>query len=99
MLKPEEVETKTFSRALRGYKVEEVDSFLDELVLTFKELNSKIDKLGKGGKSSPEKEKELEQKHKEIEETKNKIIEEAKVAAREIIEAAIEKAKEIVGEE
>jgi cell division initiation protein len=97
MLKPEEIETKTFSKAIRGYKVEEVDSFLDEVFATFKELSSKIDKMGKGGKSSSE--KEFEKKSNEIEETRNKIIEEAKVAAREIIEAAIEKAKDIVGEE
>lgn len=38
-LTPGDVEQKTFSTALRGYDLDEVDDFLDEVVITIKELN------------------------------------------------------------
>ena len=37
-LTPSDVEQKTFSTALRGYDVEEVDDFLDEVVATLRRL-------------------------------------------------------------
>ena len=42
MLSPSDVEQKTFSTALRGYDLDEVDDFLDEVVATIKELNEKL---------------------------------------------------------
>lgn len=43
MLSPAEVEQKTFSTALRGYDLDEVDDFLDEIVATIKELNQQLE--------------------------------------------------------
>lgn len=43
MLSPADVEQKTFSTALRGYDLDEVDDFLDEIVATFKELNQQLE--------------------------------------------------------
>lgn len=42
MLTPSDVEQKTFSTALRGYDLDEVDDFLDEVVATIKELNEQL---------------------------------------------------------
>jgi cell division initiation protein len=41
-LSPSDVEQKTFSTALRGYDLDEVDDFLDEVVATIRELNEQI---------------------------------------------------------
>ncbi len=38
MLTPFDIENKEFSRGVRGYKEEEVDEFLDEIVLEFERL-------------------------------------------------------------
>lgn len=43
MLKPSDVEQKTFSTALRGYDLDEVDDFLDEIVATIRELNEQLE--------------------------------------------------------
>ena len=43
MLKPSDVEQKTFSTALRGYDLDEVDDFLDEVVATIRELNEELE--------------------------------------------------------
>jgi DivIVA domain-containing protein len=43
MLSPADVEQKTFSTALRGYDLDEVDDFLDEVVATLKDLNEQIE--------------------------------------------------------
>lgn len=42
-LSPSDVEQKTFSTALRGYDLDEVDDFLDEVVSTIRELNEQIE--------------------------------------------------------
>lgn len=38
MLTPYDIETKEFGRAVRGYKTEDVDNFLDEIILDFQQL-------------------------------------------------------------
>lgn len=43
MLTPADVEQKTFSTALRGYDLDEVDDFLDEIVATLRELNEQLE--------------------------------------------------------
>lgn len=43
MLTASDVEQKTFSTALRGYDLDEVDDFLDEIVATIKELNEQLE--------------------------------------------------------
>lgn len=49
-LSPSDVEQKTFSTALRGYDLDEVDDFLDEVVATIRDLNDQID----SGATAPE---------------------------------------------
>lgn len=43
MLTASDVEQKTFSTALRGYDLDEVDDFLDEVVATIKQLTEQLD--------------------------------------------------------
>ncbi|MGN0734022.1 MAG: DivIVA domain-containing protein [Emergencia sp.] len=38
MLTPHDIEVKEFGRAVRGYKTEDVDNFLDEIILDFQQL-------------------------------------------------------------
>lgn len=42
MLKPADIEEKTFSTALRGYDLNEVDDFLDEVVATIRDLEEQV---------------------------------------------------------
>lgn len=42
-LTPQDVEQKTFSTALRGYDLDEVDDFLDEIVSTLRGLHEKLE--------------------------------------------------------
>jgi DivIVA domain-containing protein len=43
MLTAADVEQKTFSTALRGYDLDEVDDFLDEIVATIRDLNEQLE--------------------------------------------------------
>jgi len=49
MLTPADVEQKTFSTALRGYDLDEVDDFLDEVVATLRELTEQLDQARLAG--------------------------------------------------
>lgn len=42
-LTPADIEQKTFSTALRGYNLDEVDDFLDEIVRTMRKLHEELD--------------------------------------------------------
>ena len=48
MLTAADVEQKTFSTALRGYDLDEVDDFLDEVVATLKELGQQLEEARAG---------------------------------------------------
>jgi DivIVA domain-containing protein len=39
---PADIEKKTFSTALRGYDLDEVDDFLDEMVVAVRELEGEL---------------------------------------------------------
>ncbi|MGB8361997.1 MAG: DivIVA domain-containing protein [Acidimicrobiia bacterium] len=55
MLTTTDVEQKTFSTALRGYDLDEVDDFLDEIVATLRELNDQLEEArGTAGRKEPE---------------------------------------------
>lgn len=43
MLTPSDIEAKTFHNSLRGYDMNEVDDFLDEIVATVRELTEKLE--------------------------------------------------------
>ena len=45
MLTPHDLEVKEFGRAVRGYKTEDVDNFLDEIILDFQQLLDENKKL------------------------------------------------------
>jgi cell division initiation protein len=45
-LTPQEVEKQTFSTALRGYDLNEVDDFLDQVVVTLVEMQTALDAAG-----------------------------------------------------
>ncbi|MDH3190968.1 MAG: DivIVA domain-containing protein, partial [Acidimicrobiia bacterium] len=47
-LTPSDVEQKTFSTALRGYNLDEVDDFLDEIVRTMRDLHRQLDEARSG---------------------------------------------------
>jgi len=53
MLTAAEVEQKTFSTALRGYDLDEVDDFLDEVVATIRELNEKLEEARSAQAAAP----------------------------------------------
>lgn len=45
MITPFEIENKDFSKAMRGYNIEEVDEFLDEIILDLQKLLAENEKL------------------------------------------------------
>lgn len=53
MLSPADVEQKTFSTALRGYDLDEVDDFLDEIVATIRELTEQLDEARRASAEGP----------------------------------------------
>jgi DivIVA domain-containing protein len=54
MLTATDVEQKTFSTALRGYDLDEVDDFLDEIVGTLRELNDQLEEARTAGPAPAE---------------------------------------------
>jgi DivIVA domain-containing protein len=52
MLTTADVEQKTFSTALRGYDLDEVDDFLDEVVATIRTLNEQLDEARAAAEAS-----------------------------------------------
>jgi len=60
MLTAADVEQKTFSTALRGYDLDEVDDFLDEVVSTIKELSEKLEEARSAQMAAPVPSPELE---------------------------------------
>jgi len=53
MLTASDVEQKTFSTALRGYDLDEVDDFLDEVVATIKHLTEQLDEARSARDDTP----------------------------------------------
>ena len=53
MLSTADVEQKTFSTALRGYDLDEVDDFLDEIVATIRELTEQLEEARAAAEGAP----------------------------------------------
>ncbi|HSM44182.1 MAG TPA: DivIVA domain-containing protein, partial [Acidimicrobiia bacterium] len=53
MLSTADVEQKTFSTALRGYDLDEVDDFLDEIVATIRELSEQLEEARAAAEGAP----------------------------------------------
>lgn len=45
MLKPMDIHNKEFKKVMRGYDVEEVDEFLDEIIVDFEKMQRELDVL------------------------------------------------------
>ena len=45
MLKPMDIHNKEFKKAMRGYDIEEVDQFLDEIIVDFEKMQRELDVL------------------------------------------------------
>lgn len=54
MLTPSDIEQKTFSTALRGYDLDEVDDFLDDVVATIRDLQEELAEARSSAAKSPE---------------------------------------------
>ncbi|MBW3666767.1 MAG: DivIVA domain-containing protein [Actinobacteria bacterium] len=54
MLTPSDIEQKTFSTALRGYDLDEVDDFLDEVVSSIRDLQEELAEARSSAAKSPE---------------------------------------------
>ena len=52
MLKPGDIEQKTFPTSLRGYDLDEVDNFLDDVVSTIRDLEEQLDAAKSAGSGS-----------------------------------------------
>lgn len=92
MITPAEIETKEFSRAVRGYKMEEVDEFLDEIILD-------MEKLLKENKMLSETVEELRAEivqHKKSETSVMNTLESAKKLMKDISESAEKRAEIII---
>ena len=95
MITPLDIENKKFSKQMmNGYNVEDVDDFLDELVIDYEknykelaEANSKIDKLSN----------ELEQ-YKNLEKTLQNTLVMAQTTAEEVKVAAKQQADQIIND-
>ena len=95
MITPLDIENKKFSKQMmNGYNVEDVDDFLDELVIDYEknykelaEANEKIDKLTN----------ELEQ-YKKLEKTLQNTLVMAQTTAEEVKVAAKQQAEQIINE-
>jgi cell division initiation protein len=54
MLTPADIEQKTFSTALRGYDLDEVDDFLDQVVATIRDLQEELAEARSSAAKTPE---------------------------------------------
>ena len=45
MLKPMDIHNKEFKKSMRGYDAEEVDEFLDEIIVDYEKMQREIDML------------------------------------------------------
>lgn len=88
MLKPEDIDNKTFEKSVSGYKKDEVDSFLNEVAETLKTLYDELEKTKKEFE-------EFKVKSKEREETVYSTLETAKGLIADI-SASAEKRADII---
>lgn len=100
LLTPLEVQTKEFSKALRGYNDKEVDDFLNEVMITMEkhvneniELKEKVNRLEKENKQYTIMEKTLSDTLVIAKKTADDVASNAKAKAEVIIQSAEEEAK------
>ena len=95
MYTPLDIENKKFSKQMvKGYSVEEVDDFLDELTIDYEKIYKQV---GEATKKASDMEEELK-KYKNIENTLQNTLVMAQTTADEIKELAKQQADQIVKE-
>ncbi len=104
MLKPMDIHNKEFKKAVRGYDTEEVDEFLDEIIVDFEKMQRELDLLrnqlstySENMTSYKERESALNNALITAQQFADNVRAEAEMSAQKIVGDAQEKAKSIVG--
>ncbi len=92
MLTPLDIENKRFSKTLKGYNVDEVDDFLDQLTIDYEKLYKENSELKE---QIDENKKELEH-YKSVEKTLQNTLLMAQTASEDIKTNAQERANQII---
>ncbi|MDR5657925.1 DivIVA domain-containing protein [Serpentinicella sp. ANB-PHB4] len=94
MLTPLDIQNKEFSRGLRGYREDDVDEFLDQIMISYEKLYKENSEL----KEKIEKIHVEIDKYKNIEETLKNTLIVAQTSAEEVKNNAIKKSELIIEE-
>lgn len=104
MLKPMDIHNKEFKKVMRGYDVEEVDEFLDEIIVDFEKMQRELDVLktqisnySENMNSYREKELSLNNVMVSAQRFADQLIQDAEQKAAEIVANAEKEAEKIVG--
>lgn len=104
MLKPMDIHNKEFKKAMRGYDAEEVDEFLDEIIVDFEKMQRELDVLktqisnySENMNSYREKEISLNNVLLSAQRFADQLKKDAEAKAAEIIAQAEEDAKKMLG--
>lgn len=104
MLKPMDIHNKEFRKAVRGYDTEEVDEFLDEIIVDFEKMQRELDLLRNQLSSYSDnmsvykdRESALNNALVSAQQFADNMKTDAEIAAHAIIQEAEAKAEEIIG--
>ena len=92
MITPLDIENKRFSRTIKGYNVEEVDDFLDQLTLEYEKLYKENAEF----KAQIEQSKKDLEHYKNVEQTLQNTLVMAQTTATDIKETAQKQAEQII---
>ena len=105
MLKPMDIHNKEFKRSVRGYDTEEVDEFLDEIIVDFEKMQRELDLLrnqlssySENMSSYKERESALNNALITAQQFADTVKAEAELTAQKIVSEAQEQAKALVGQ-
>lgn len=104
MLKPMDIHNKEFKKAMRGYDAEEVDQFLDEIIVDFEKMQRELDVLktqlsnySENMNSYREKEISLNNTLVSAQRFADQLIKDAEIRAAAIVAEAEAEAQRIIG--
>lgn len=104
MLKPMDIHNKEFKKAMRGYDAEEVDQFLDEIIVDFEKMQRELDVLktqlsnySENMNSYREKEISLNNTLVSAQRFADQLIKDAETRAADIVAEAEAEAQRIIG--
>ena len=104
MLKPMDIHNKEFKKAMRGYDAEEVDEFLDEIIVDFEKMQRELDMMktqltsyNESMNSYREKEVSLNNVLVSAQQFADQMKRDAEFQAAEIVAHAEEEARKILG--